>query len=53
MINFHEIIEPIEQAIISWTQCSALTAPVKILQDLTNAEVFIFFLSKVHFFQFV
>lgn len=52
MINFNEIIGPIEQAIIKWIQRYPLTIPVHALQDLTNAELFIFFLKKVPYFQF-
>lgn len=52
MINFNEIIGPIELAIIKWIQHNPLTAPVNALEDLTNAEHFIFFLKKVPYFQF-
>lgn len=52
MINFNEIIGPIEKAIVRWTQHYPLASPVKSIEDLTNGEVFIYFLRKVTYFQF-
>ena len=53
MINFNDIIRPIEQAIVAWTQRYQLTAKVESLQDLTNGEFFILMLRRVDCFQLI
>jgi len=52
MINFNQIVNPLEQTIVQWVADYPLHIKVHQLQDLTNAEFLIFMLKRIKHFNF-
>jgi len=53
MINFNQIVAPLEQVIVQWVSTYHLTTPVLTLHDLTNGEFFIFMLGRIKHFTMI
>lgn len=53
MIDFNQIVGPLQEAILAWVATYELTVPVKDLSTLNNAEFFIAMLNRVKHFSFV
>lgn len=53
MINFNQIVAPLELVILQWVATYPLTAPVHTLTQLTNAEFFLHQLTRIPHFSFL
>jgi hypothetical protein len=53
MINFNQIVAPLELVIVQWVATYPLTTPIHTLHDLTNAEFFLHLLHRIKHFTFL